>query len=176
MNTKILGTVAVAGAVATFALLNVNGPVAGSNFLSVNAISDAERAFINFMSEHRRFYGTKEEYAYRLSLFEEAYKIVMEHNKEESSFTLAINHLADLSNYEYKQLLGYKPSKRASSALKGPITKNLSNPDSVDWRDHNAVTGVKNQGSCGSCWAFSTTGSLEGMHSIATGTLTSYSE
>lgn len=55
MNTKVLGTVAVAGAVATFALLNVNGPVAGSNFLTV---SDAERAFIDYIVEYRRSYGT----------------------------------------------------------------------------------------------------------------------
>jgi hypothetical protein len=50
MNSKILGTVAVAGAVATFALLNVNGPVASSTFLAATPISDAERAFINFIS------------------------------------------------------------------------------------------------------------------------------
>ena len=74
MNSKVLGTVAVAGAVATFALLNVNGPVAGSNFLSATAISDSERTFINFISEYHRTYGTKEEYAYRLAIFEENLK------------------------------------------------------------------------------------------------------
>jgi C1A family cysteine protease len=82
MNSKILGTVAIAGAVATFAVLNVNGPVAGTNFLAGTAITDAERAFINFISNFSRTYGTKEEYNYRLAVFEENYNRVINHNKQ----------------------------------------------------------------------------------------------
>jgi len=49
-------------------------------------------------------------------------------------------------------------------------------PDSVDWRDHNLVTPVKDQGQCGSCWAFSTVGSIESRSAIATGSLPNLAE
>merc|ERR1711970_215906 len=49
-------------------------------------------------------------------------------------------------------------------------------PARIDWREHGAVTGVKDQGQCGSCWSFSTTGSMEGLNFIKNGTLDSFSE
>ncbi len=66
-TSGILATVAVAGAVATFALLNV-GTVKHTSFMTTE-ITPAERAFMSFISEHRRSYGTKEEYEFRLNLF-----------------------------------------------------------------------------------------------------------
>merc|ERR1719208_657441 len=93
------------------------------------------------------------------------------------SYTLGVNEYADWSNEEYKQtLLGYKQSNvtRQSALFMAPSNVNV--PKSVDWRKEGYVTPVKNQGQCGSCWAFSTTGSLEGQNFKKTGKLVSLSE
>lgn len=177
-TTEILGSLAVAGAVATFAVLNLNqAPSTAGTFLAQTEISEAEREFINFVSEYHRTYGTKEEYNYRLGVFTENYNQIKAHEAENGhTYCLGVTSLVDLNDYEYKQLLGYKLKSRQSSRNETPIIGTESTPASVDWREKNAVTGVKNQGSCGSCWAFSSTGSLEGMNAIKNGKLISLSE
>jgi len=71
-------------------------------------------------------------------------------------------------------MLGYRPELKKSSNIRVLSTESV--PASVDWTTQGAVTPVKDQGQCGSCWAFSTTGSVEGAEFIATGTLKSFSE
>jgi len=68
------------------------------------------------VSQHHRSYGTKEEYEYRLALFADAFQRVISHDPVSTGYSLGINHLADMSDYEYKQLLGYNSNLRQHSA------------------------------------------------------------
>jgi C1A family cysteine protease len=112
------------------------------NFLST-PISEAEREFINFIATYHRSYGTKEEYEYRLSLFTENFERIKNHSSK--TYTVGINHMSDLSDYEYKQLLGVKPETQ-HSIQEPTVLSEVGLPTSIDWRTLGAVTPVKDQG------------------------------
>jgi C1A family cysteine protease len=145
--------------------------------ISLVGATEIERAFVNYLSEHGKSYATKEEFEFRLSIFTHKLNFVTEHNsRNEDDHEVTLNHMADWTDHEYKKLLGYKgPLTRTKMNVnyKSPV---INAPESVDWRVKGAVTPVKNQGQCGSCWSFSATGAMEGRNFVATGTLTSLSE
>jgi len=87
---------------------------------------------------------------------------------------MGINQFTDWTPAEYSSFLTYNAKAKTFSRVK--LLNESTIADSVDWRTKGAVTPVKNQQSCGSCWAFSTTGSVEGALAISTGKLTSLSE
>ena len=100
-----------------------------------------------------------------------------EHLAKRLGFTLGMNEYSDLDSAEFaKQLTGYRRNAKRTLAEKTFVGLNAKIPTSVDWRTKGYVTPIKNQGQCGSCWAFSATGSLEGQHFKATGKLISLSE
>jgi len=96
-------------------------------------------------------------------------------NAATEGYTMTINKFSDMTPEEFKKMMGYKAD--LAQPTNDVITLNeVGLPDSVDWRTQGAVTPVKNQGQCGSCWSFSATGSVEGINKIKSGTLVSVSE
>lgn len=89
---------------------------------------------------------------------------------------MGMNHMSDWTNDEYKKLLGYRRQPLRKHNHNIFDSEPVDAPASFDWRTHGAVTPVKNQAQCGSCWSFSATGSMEGAYQIAGNTLTSFSE
>merc|ERR1711939_644628 len=130
-----------------------------------------------FKTDFKKAYDTVEEHAARFSTFKDNVDFITSHNarSEEHGYTVGINQFADMSSAEFKKtMLTYRADLKKPNPIKVFDTTNLA--DSVDWVAKGAVTPVKNQGQCGSCWAFSTTGATEGAYQIATGKLLSFSE
>ena len=176
MRGKIVSTIAIVGTVAALAIFNMNYDPTGMNFLTVE--SEVEVAFNNYLTKYKKSVGSKSEYQQRLAVFTENYHKIMTHNmlnSQKEGYTMAVNPFADMTPAEYKKMLGYKPQMKKESNPRY-VHVHGDVPTSVDWRQKNAVTPIKNQGSCGSCWSFSATGAIEGAYAIKSGNLISLSE
>jgi len=112
----------------------------------------------------------------RYAIFKANLDLVNTHNAQKKSYTLAMNQFGDLTNQEFNELF-----KGLSVNVPTPVSSPIvlakpTLPASFDWRVKGAVTGIKDQGQCGSCWSFSTTGSVEGCHFLKNNKLVSLSE
>ncbi|KAJ1179153.1 hypothetical protein NDU88_004389 [Pleurodeles waltl] len=138
--------------------------------------TDDEFHFKTWMLLHEKRY-TLQEYFQRLPTFTANRRRVEEHNAEKHSFQLGLNQFSDLTFEEFKKLYLWSEPQNCSATGGKHLPRSVQYPDSMDWRKKgNFVTPVKNQGPCGSCWTFSTTGCLESAVAIATGKLLSLSE
>ncbi|CAF2471652.1 unnamed protein product [Rotaria sp. Silwood2] len=127
-------------------------------------------------------YSDAEEHV-RRAIWESNLKVVRDHNLQADlgvhTYWLGMNKYADMTITEFvKMMNGFNVTMSGQRPGRTVFTRHpdVKLPDTVDWRDKGYVTGVKDQGQCGSCWAFSATGALEGQHFKATSTLVSLSE
>ena len=144
-------------------------------------LSATEYKFMSFVSDHGRSYATKAEYNFRMNQF--AIRVA-EHERwnaiEGQTSTQGVNFLTDRTDEEIKYMNGNKPEMQPLNSTKPGLAltglADIGAMSAIDWRTKGAVTPVKDQGHCGSCWAFSTTGSMEAAHWRTTGELVSLSE
>jgi len=139
-------------------------------------VSEQQTRFNAWASSFNKVYQTPEESAYRFQVYQDNAKFVEEHDAEARGFEVALNEFADLTNAEFRAMYNGLNISKVPGEMWEQSTLRGDAPATVDWRNHGAVTGVKNQGQCGSCWAFSTTGSTEGAHFIKNHRLVSLSE
>ncbi|CAF3606443.1 unnamed protein product [Rotaria sp. Silwood1] len=137
-----------------------------------------------FKSVYQKQYNTTEEENIRYrKIWETNFAKIHQHNFEADlgihTYTLGMNRFGDLTNEEFKkQMNGFKASKTKNNHDHHTFIapSNIVLPKSINWLKEGYVTPVKDQGQCGSCWAFSATGALEGQHFAKTKKLTSLSE
>jgi len=143
-----------------------------------SALTELEyaEAYFKWQTEYGKVYTSFAESRHRYSVFRSNLDFINSHDAEAKGFTVALNEFADQTLAEFTRWACGMNITKNPSATTVIETPNVAVPTSWDWRTKGAVTGVKNQGQCGSCWSFSTTGSVEGAHFLKRGQLVSLSE
>ncbi|XP_027345345.1 senescence-specific cysteine protease SAG39-like [Abrus precatorius] len=134
-----------------------------------------------WMAQYGKVYEDAIEKDKRFQIFKKNVEFIESFNAAgNKSFNLSINKFADLHNEEFNALLinGQKKAHRLETTSETSFRYDTvtSIPATMDWRKRGAVTPIKDQGICGSCWAFSAVAAIEGIHQITTGELVSLSE
>ena len=144
-----------------------------STLFSGDLMAPADYKFMEFVTEYGKSYGTVAEFKFRSEQFKARHAEIEAFNADSNNtHVVGHNEFSDFTQAEMKARNGYKHQEQQNV-----VTLDESvNAASVDWRSKGAVTPVKNQGQCGSCWAFSTTGSVEAAYFLKHGSLKSFSE
>ena len=173
---KFIGIILSIFTLLTFSLNNV----------SIKNLDNIQK-FKNYLIEYNKSYDSYEEYLQRYFIFLNNTKYIAYKNSLNLSYRLGVNYYTDLTNEECSaRYKGYQVSHFYKKLIKNDFefhnltipdySSNILNSHFIDWRAENLVTPIKNQGQCGSCWAFSAVATMEGAHSKKTGKLVSLSE
>lgn len=147
-----------------------------SSFLN---IEEEWEQFNNFQNRFRKRYNNLQELEERFQVFRKNLRHIIMHNLDHTqNFTMGINQFTDLTPEEFKTNYVHngKRNPLGGFGCKQFSSSSSNIPTGIDWRNKGAVTSVKDQGQCGSCWTFSATGAIEGAWAISKGQLIDLSE
>ena len=145
-----------------------------SIFNLINSKTYLQNDFNRFIIKYDKEYSAKE-YLKRFRVFSDNMKHIEMMNETNDGVIYEMNEFGDYTSEEFNTYYkGYVPTKNYKCLQFFDVDLNYN--DNWDWREMRAVTSVKNQGQCGSCWAFSATGSMEGALAISTGNLQNLSQ
>ena len=142
--------------------------------------SHIDEMYEQFVSTYERPSATLNSNVDRKAIFAQRLQAITEHNAQDGvTYMKGINHLSDMTYEEvrsYYKILNQPQSCSATSSGKVGSVDLTALPDYFDWRDQGAVSPVKDQGSCGSCWTFSTVGAVESHFLVKYGQFRNLSE
>ena len=141
-----------------------------------NATEHHWSKFQKFITRFDKSYSNLIEFEKRFEVFRENMEYIHEHNSHDHSYKLGVTPFADLTEDEFARFNGIRVGGPFSTGCDKFQSSTADVPANYDWREHDAVNPVKNQGQCGSCWSFSATGAMEGAWAISKGSLVSLSE